>query len=97
MFSTKFPKSDRGGNWYRLTPRNHVKNLHFAWDSVLYEYTNRIQLPLNKKSWKLLNELADDLMKKYNVSETKVVDLDPINWALESHEIAINFAYQNVQ
>jgi hypothetical protein len=31
-------EGDKGGNKFNLSPVNNVTNLHYLWDSVLYEY-----------------------------------------------------------
>ena len=34
----EYPKGDRGGNDFPLTPMGDIKELHAAWDSVLMEF-----------------------------------------------------------
>ena len=40
----KYPKGDAGGNFFKLPSKNTVTNLHAAWDSMVYEFTDRVTL-----------------------------------------------------
>ena len=51
-------EGDKGGNLHRLKKKLGVKNLHAAWDSVLYILTERVSLPLNTESWLSLGRLC---------------------------------------
>jgi hypothetical protein len=91
--------NDRGGN---LVPINskYADNLHEYWDRGLGEFCSRFSYedqtncsPLSKKE---LNQLINYIEYRYpkNYFDSKIYDLNPKNWAIESNLIANNFAYQ---
>ena len=40
----KYPKGDAGGNFFKLPSEKSVTNLHAAWDSMVYEYTDIVTI-----------------------------------------------------
>ncbi len=39
LVNSEFPNGDRGGNSEKIPSKDGVNNLHFVWDSAIYEYT----------------------------------------------------------
>ena len=39
LVNSQYPSGDRGGNSEKIPSKDGVNNLHFVWDSVIYEYT----------------------------------------------------------
>ncbi len=39
LVNSEFPNGDRGGNSEKIPSKDGVNNLHFVWDSAVYEYT----------------------------------------------------------
>ena len=39
LVDSKYPSGDQGGNAEKIPSKDGVSDLHFVWDSVLYEYT----------------------------------------------------------
>ncbi len=38
-FDSSYPAGDRGGNSFKLLEKDGIKELHAAWDSILYEHS----------------------------------------------------------
>lgn len=41
LVNSEFPNGDRGGNSEKIPSKSGVDNLHFVWDSAIYEYTGK--------------------------------------------------------
>mmetsp|Transcript_4692 Transcript_4692/g.7097 ORF Transcript_4692/g.7097 Transcript_4692/m.7097 type:complete len:128 (-) Transcript_4692:44-427(-) len=96
MVNKENPRGDYGGNGFRLHSKKGVKNLHSAWDSVLFEFGGYPRLPMNAYSWNQLGDDADRLVKKHHISKKQAEDLDVNTWVAESHLIATKFVYKGV-
>ena len=89
--SHNYPQGDRGGNLVLLQKNRIAPNLHAYWDrgaglwSTHHHYSSR-----------QIKTIAKRLESKYPCSLQKNTDLDPMHWALESHQIAINLAYHSL-
>jgi len=70
-------KEDRGGNWYRLKYNGDTINLHKLWDNQL---VRRIH-----KDWQ-------EAVKQLEMPSQAEV-LGPVQWAEESHKLAMEVAY----
>ena len=71
-FSSQYKHGDQGGNFEKITYKNHAESLHAAWDSIfgIYHerpYANRLQ-PLNEETWASLEGDAKVLESKHNIS-----------------------------
>lgn len=73
----QYPEGDKGGNLVHLPEKDGAKNLHAVWDSVIYEYTGRSELPLSDDDWQDLSTKAADLIKKYPISTSEANNLNP--------------------
>ena len=47
----EYPVGDKGGNMFPLPGHYGVKELHAAWDKVLYEFHTTIAVPLSDNDW----------------------------------------------
>ncbi len=103
MFTNSHPGGDAGGNFYRLA--GEWSNLHKLWDDgcgYLSAYNDinpygKPKEPLSKTELDRLDKLASELMAAYPEESLPGVDnLDPDFWALESHKLAIDYAYRGV-
>ena len=85
-------KTDKGGNDIKIAaflsrrPRNGF-NLHSVWDNLIIQKTDRDP---NRYANSLVDGLSDDNKADYG-QET-----DPEKWAAESHKLAMEVAYKNV-
>ena len=50
-YSPQNPEGDRGGNKFSLKNFRGAKNLHAAWDQVLYQHDRNAKRPLGDLSW----------------------------------------------
>jgi len=41
LVDSQYPSGDQGGNAEKIPSKSGVSDLHFVWDSVLYEYTGK--------------------------------------------------------
>lgn len=46
-----YPEGDRGGNDEHIASIDGVSNMHSVWDSVIYNYTGYVDLPLSSSDW----------------------------------------------
>lgn len=79
----KYSKGDRGGNNFGLPMEDGVRNLHSAYDSVLYQFSNDIQAPFSRGNWEQISFDVDSLMTKHPAGNltVDVNDLSPDQWA----------------
>lgn len=88
LYSSKFPKGDRGGNRFKITEMK-TKNLHQLWDSVLELFSSRNETDEH------IEKYARSLMHRFPRSSFQnIEELNPRVWAMESQKIAIEHAYQ---
>ncbi|HLB56266.1 MAG TPA: S1/P1 nuclease [Coxiellaceae bacterium] len=92
LYDTQFPQGDHGGNDY-LIHSPIANNLHQLWDrgvGLFYSAPNNYQfhyLQVEKIATKWMNEYPTPFFAKQLAEKT------PTQWAQESHQIAITFAY----
>lgn len=87
QFSNLFPRGDRGGNLVILAPNPIAANLHAFWDNGggALKTKSRVSARIIKhRAYEIMEHLPCD-------SQAEI--LDPMLWAIESHEIAIKHAY----
>lgn len=70
--------------------------MHAVWDSVIYEQTANIKLPLDDAGWRKLTAVSTTLSKKHNVDSAQAKDLDPANWAYDSYKLSKSIVYPKV-
>ena len=88
--STKFPQGDRGGNLLVLSGTRVAKNLHSYWDKgagLLVVKRRYSQVQIEKR--------ALDIERRYPCN-TGAVDSTPLQWAEESHALAVNKVYKTL-
>lgn len=92
LYSKQFPNGDRGGNDYPIDSPI-AKDLHPLWDRGLGLFVS------NEKEYQFhyyqINAIAKKWMSEYprQFFNAKLTEKSPMQWALESHQIAVNFAY----
>jgi hypothetical protein len=59
-YDAMYKKGDRGGNFFNLQDIGGAKNLHSAWDSVVYEFTGFEKLPMDQPTF---SELSTNVQK----------------------------------
>lgn len=89
-------RQDYGGNGVKIPQKKGADNLHAVWDSVVYEQTGNIKLPLDDGSWKLLTAASSLLSKKHKIQAAQANDIDPANWALDSYKLSKDMVYPKV-
>lgn len=93
LYDTQFPHGDRGGNNY-LIHSPIANNLHQLWDrgiGLFYSAPNNYQfhyLQVEKIATKWMNEYPTSFFAK------QLAEKSPMQWARESRQIAVTFAYQ---
>lgn len=93
---SNYPAGDRGGNDFVIPAVGGAKNLHSAWDSVLFSEATDYKLPLSDSDWNELSAEAKRLIAQYPLSPSVANDIDPNHWADDSYEIASSFLYNNI-
>lgn len=89
-------RQDYGGNAVKIPAKQGADNLHAVWDSVVYEQTANIRLPLDDAGWRKLTAVSTALSKKHGVNAAQANDLDPANWALDSYKLSKATVYPKV-
>lgn len=88
QFSKRFPQGDLGGNLMKLGKNPVADNLHAYWDRG-----GGMLIPKGRIDKKRLQKWAHRIEKKWPCS-TLSQNLDPQHWALQSHRLAVDVAYQ---
>ena len=100
LYSKEFPKSDRGGNSFKISyPEDkQVKNLHALWDACVGQYGS-LWAPLSDKDWSSITKIVNDITEAYPRSkvEQRVKILDDRKWAQESYDISKNVVYNGIK
>lgn len=91
------PQGDRGGNGFKIkgawVGRERVDNLHLYWDSAL-GLLAPVERPLTPGGRRYVRYLADWLTSAFpRVRLLQWRNQDPRQWALESHNLALRYAY----
>jgi len=63
--SEEYPSGDHGGNYESLPSLCTASNLHAVWDSVLYDYCDRPDLPLDTDDWSWYSNEAATIKYAY--------------------------------
>lgn len=104
MYSRAQPEGNRGGNDFRL--QGKWRNLHMLWDDGcgLTSAWNDIRpygkpkRPLTPSDLDRIGDLARRLMRMYPPGKLPGLQVrDPRSWALESHNLAVQYAYTGTQ
>jgi hypothetical protein len=87
-FDSKNPNGDRGGNLVVIKNNKTAKNLHSYWDRGAGAL-------IDKKRYTAfdIRQIAKKIEGRWPCASLNV-DFKPMSWALESHDLAINFAYK---
>lgn len=89
-YSSTFPQGDAGGNRYLLQD-NLYPNLHAFWDGGCGLWPQNISL--NKREVRTLAKEWQALYPPQKFTDA-LADNDPLNWAQDSHLLAIKYAYE---
>ncbi|MBV6457605.1 MAG: hypothetical protein HONBIEJF_00719 [Fimbriimonadaceae bacterium] len=95
--SQAWPSGDRGGNEYKIrTPEGtsfEVRNLHFLWDIACCGY-GETQRPLTEAGKLTIAGQANAILREFpRKSINNLGDTDPMAWARESRDLAVDFVY----
>jgi hypothetical protein len=88
--STQFPQGDRGGNLLVINGTRVAKNLHSYWDKgagLLVVKRRYSQAQIEKR--------ALDIERRWPCN-IATVDSSPLQWAEESHTLAVNKVYKTL-
>jgi hypothetical protein len=85
LFSKSYPRGDQGGNLVTLAPNPVASNLHAYWD-------NGGGYLKTKYSYKSVAKKAQLLVKGWPCDVGSEL-LNPVQWAEESHQLAVELAY----
>jgi hypothetical protein len=92
-YSDETPNGDRGGNDFLITNVPFTDNLHGFWDSGFGLLNNSITRPLNASASDYLSNLADNIIALTAGLTTGVTSYNVTEWAIDSRNIAIEYAY----
>jgi len=93
LVDSEYPSGDRGGTSEKIPSKDGVSSLHFVWDSVLYEYTGRPNLPLNTSDWDWYTSEAARLANEYPTYSSKLDAGNFQSWADEGHQLSETIVY----
>ena len=88
--SAQFPQGDRGGNLVPLHGNRIAKNLHAYWDKGAGSLT-----PKHRYSQTMIAKRAASIEHRWPCKLAEM-NIDPMSWAIESHDLAINSAYKEL-
>ena len=71
-------------------------NLHFVWDSGIYEFSGRQTLPFRKHDWDKYTRLSQKIRTEFPIDDTKLKPNNPSEWALEDMKLA-PLVYSNIR
>jgi len=96
-YTAAHPQGDRGGNGFPIkggwVGRERVDNLHLYWDSALGLLTP-VERPLTPTGKRRIRYLADWISAAFPRARLpQLCHSDPRQWALESHNLALQYAY----
>ena len=69
LVDSKYPEGDRGGNSESIPSVEGADNLHFVWDSAIYEYPGKGKPPLSDDLWTWFTSEAERLEQDHPISE----------------------------
>ena len=89
-YSSSYPQGDAGGNRYLLQD-NTYPNLHAFWDGGCGLWPQNKNL--NKRE---IRALANEWQALYPPKEfsAALADKEPLDWAKDSHSLAVEYAYE---
>ena len=101
LFNKTYPKGDIGGNAYNVTLVNGShSNFHSFWDAGGYIIQNDtwfITRPMNIQNLTVLRDVANGMISEYGGQvEALAENIDPVTWAQESLEVAVNTTYPHI-
>jgi hypothetical protein len=91
--SPQTPEGDKGGNLFLLGMPEPMVNLHRLWDGGMGQWPE-VPRPLSSAGKNRLAAEAKRMLTTYG--QVKIGTLDPYAWALESHWLARQYAYQGI-
>lgn len=103
VFTNELPGGNVGGNAFNLEGK--WRNLHMLWDDgcgFLSPYNDinpygEAKDDLSREEIRRIEALARQLMQEFPESKITGIELtDPDFWALESHKLAVKYAYRGV-
>lgn len=97
LYSKDFPNGDRAGTRFKII-HPQFKSLHQIFDGVFGLGTRRPEKPMTNEDTAFISDLASELTDMYSRdSFPQLHDNNVDHWRQESYEIAINFAYANIE
>jgi len=97
MYSKEFPKGDRGGNSFQLKRQDGISELHALWDSVVTEYADDWEQPMQNKQWALVGAASTKIRNTFPRGRLFLTSNDPLDWAKESFDASTSFVYKNIE
>lgn len=100
MYTSALPGGDVGGNLFKLDDNVH-SNLHKLWDDGCgyFDAFGKIDRAAGPEAWQdTIAKIARTV--KHSVSKSSIIgleQLDPQFWALEGHELAVNYGFKGLQ
>ncbi|MDP3705086.1 MAG: S1/P1 nuclease [Legionellaceae bacterium] len=85
--SQQYPQGDRGGNLVRLRNNAVARNLHAYWDKGAGVLSSKPRYSQND-----VKQMAANIEQQWPC-DPAVMNRNPMDWANESHELAIKEAY----
>lgn len=99
LFSYSFPKSDIGGNSFKIVYDSNINELHALWDSAIGMLETDLPRPLSNSDWVYMDQLAQWYTGNYTRSdlEMELKSKSVTTWALDSFTLAVDYAYYGIQ
>ena len=101
LFNKTYPKGDLGGNLHKVILTNgSTSNFHSFWDAggyIIQNDTWYIKRPMDIQNLTELRAVASGMVKQYGAEVEELSKIiDPVVWAQESLEIAVNTTYPHI-
>ena len=81
LVDSKYPQGDEGGNAEKIPSVDGADDLHFVWDSGIFEYPGKPKPPLTDDEWTWYSGEASRLEKAHPISEDEIKNGQFMDWA----------------
>lgn len=98
-YSETYPEGDNIGHSFKFKyHKEEMSDLHSFWDACVDQYGS-LWNPLTEQEWDLIGQYAGEIMAKFPPEsvKTRLEVTDPLEWAKESHELAIKYVYTGIK
>ncbi len=98
LYSKDFVKGDTAGIKFKIKGFTNLDTLHSLWDSIFQLGSDRLERPLTSEGLAKVQEMAKDFQNQYPMKMfPELMELNPIQWRKESHELGAVYAYDGIK